>query len=215
MTALIRIFLLSVCLLASPSWAQESINTSDPAAMLTQIAANTSRKLTEKSPEDQSTDFLKQIVENDLLPHVDYRYATLKVLGVEVRNTTKEQRADFAEAFKGYMVGTFTLLFKRYDPSRHVIKVDPIRIPGQVPARFVEEGKPDIKVIFYVRQNSKTGEWKVYDLAAEGISQVKTKHNEFKPLLRQHGIEFVTQQLRVKVDGGLDDDELSGFDTGD
>lgn len=215
MTAIVRLFLLSVCLLSSPAWAQQPINTSDPQVMLTQIADSTSQKLNATPAEQHTTEFLMQIVENDLLPHVDYRYATLKVLGVEVRNTNKEQRADFADAFKDYMVGTFTLLFKRYDPARHTIKVDQIRIPGQVPARFVEEGKPDIKVIFYVRQNSKTGAWKVYDLAAEGISQVKTKHNEFKPLLRQHGIDFVTQQLRAKVNGGLNDDELSGFDTGD
>ncbi|MBD1389897.1 ABC transporter substrate-binding protein [Neiella sp. HB171785] len=213
MTVFLRILLISFSFLTVSSWA--AVDTSDPAVMLTQIANETSQKLKATNTEQHTTEFLRSVVQNDLLPHVDYRYAALKVLGVEVRQTNKEQREEFSEAFKDYMVGTFTLLFKRYDPNRHVITVDPIRIPGQVPARFVEEGKPDIKVIFYMRQNSKTGEWKVWDLAAEGISQVETKNKEFRPLLRQHGIDFVTQQLRAKVDGGLSEDELAGFNSGD
>ncbi|GGA83171.1 organic solvent ABC transporter substrate-binding protein [Neiella marina] len=213
MTVFVRVLLISFSFLTLSAWA--SVDTSDPQVMLSQIANETSQKLKQTTAEQHTTEFLRNVVEQDLLPHVDYRFAALKVLGVEVRQTNKEQRAAFSEAFKDYMVGTFTLLFKRYDPQRHVIEVDPVRIPGQVPARFVEQGKPDIKVIFYMRQNSKTGEWKVWDLAAEGISQVETKNKEFRPLLRQHGIDFVTQQLRTKVDGGLNEDELAGFGSGD
>ncbi|MCM2678621.1 MlaC/ttg2D family ABC transporter substrate-binding protein [Echinimonas agarilytica] len=205
--------LLSVVILSILSvFAVAEVNTKDPSAMLQQVATETLDKISkmEGSPAD-NPDALKTIVVNDLLPHVDYVWASYKVIGPAIRETSKEQRAAFADAFKNYMVGTFTLLFKQYDPARHVIQFDQVRIPGQIPARFVEAGKPDITLIFYVRENKKTGDWKVWDLAAQGISQVETKHKEFKPLIRQHGLDYVTTELNAKVNKGLAEEELSGF----
>ncbi len=205
--------LIAVCLLCSSQvWAAgKEVNTQDPVAMVTQLANNTLEEINQNPELLKSPDQLQALLVTDLLPHINYRYAAFKVIGHAIRETSKEEREAFAETFKDYMMGTFTLLFKQYDPNRHVLKFDPVRIEGQVPARFVSEGKPDISLIFYLRENTKTGEWQVWDLAAEGISQIETKHNEFKPLIRQHGLSYVTEQLQRKLSQGLDDSELSGL----
>ncbi len=45
-----------------------------------------------------------------------------------------------------------------------------------------------IKLDFKWRKNSKTGEWQAYDMAAEGVSMVATKQNEWAGVIRQKGL---------------------------
>lgn len=192
--------------------AETPVDTLNPQKMVQQLATETLEQI-QQNPEllSENSSGLRTILEHDLLPYIHYHYAAYKVMGPAIKQTTKAQRDQFSEAFKEYMLGTFTLLFKQYDPERHSLKFDPVRIKGQVPARFVSPGKPDISLIFYLRQNSQTKEWKVWDLAAEGISQVETKLKEFRPLIRRHGIEYVTSQLQEKVKKGLDSEDISGL----
>lgn len=208
---LMRVLLLGLVFISSLSWAGVKVDTQDPAVMVKQLANNTFNKIKQNPELLNDSNQLRNILDQDLLPHIHYRFAAFKVIGPAIRSTNKSQREAFAEAFREYMLGTFTLLFKQYDPKRHTVVFDPVRIPGQVPARFVAEGRPDISLIFYTRQNKKTKEWKVWDLAAEGISQVETKHKEFKPMIRQKGIDFVTSKLKDKVANGLSSEELSGL----
>ena len=193
-----------------------AVDTSDPSVMLKQISTQALERI-KNNPAilTAETSELRAIVDQDLLPYVDYKYAAFKVMGPAVKTSTPEQRENFAEVFKEYMANMLTLLFKQYEPERHLLQFDPVRIPGQIPARFISPGKPDISVIFYVRQNSKTQEWKVWDIAAQGISQVETKYKEFLPLIRQHGIDYVTTELQNKIQKGLSDEELPGVTSND
>lgn len=52
-----------------------------------------------------------------------------------------------------------------------------------------------IKLDFKWRKNSRTGEWQAYDMAAEGISMIATKQNEWSGILRQKGIDALTAQV--------------------
>ena len=60
---------------------------------------------------------------------------------------------------------------------------------------MLKPGAPDINVIFKLRQNSKTGEWKAFDMVAEGISLLSAKQTELGGLIRQQGIDAVSQML--------------------
>ncbi|MCV5682131.1 ABC transporter substrate-binding protein, partial [Escherichia coli] len=59
-----------------------------------------------------------------------------------------------------------------------------------------EAGKPDIFLEFKLRKNNKTGEWKAFDMVAEGISLLSAKQSELGGLIRQNGIDAVIAQLR-------------------
>ena len=54
---------------------------------------------------------------------------------------------------------------------------------------------PPIKLDFKWRKNSRTGEWQAYDMAAENVSMVATKQNEWSSILRQQGIDTLTAQV--------------------
>ena len=51
---------------------------------------------------------------------------------------------------------------------------------------------------FKLRKNKKTGEWKVFDVIAEGISMLDTKRSEFSALIQKKGIDEVIKLLLQK-----------------
>ena len=59
--------------------------------------------------------------------------------------------------------------------------------------------RPEIKIAFKVRKDSKTNEWKAYDMVAEGISMLNSKRSEFESILRQEGIDAVIALMREKI----------------
>ena len=59
--------------------------------------------------------------------------------------------------------------------------------------------RPEIKIAFKVRKDSKTNEWKAYDMVAEGISMLNSKRSEFESILRQEGIDAVIALMRDKI----------------
>ncbi len=63
--------------------------------------------------------------------------------------------------------------------------------------KIVEPGKPDIKIDFKVRED-RDGDWRAYDMIAEGISLLDAKQSELQGILRQQGIEYVSDLLEQK-----------------
>lgn len=74
--------------------------------------------------------------------------------------------------------------------------------------------RPEIKIAFKVRKDSKTNEWKAYDMVAEGISMLNSKRSEFESILRQDGIDAVIALMRDKIGKPveLNQDEPIDFD---
>ena len=62
-----------------------------------------------------------------------------------------------------------------------------------------DPNRPEIKIAFKVRKDSKTNEWKAYDMVAEGISLLNSKRSEFESILRQDGIDSVIALMREKI----------------
>ena len=60
-------------------------------------------------------------------------------------------------------------------------------------------GQSDLEVIFKLRKNKKTGQWKIYDMVAEGISLLSAKQSELSGLIRDKGIDAVSKQLNEHV----------------
>jgi len=59
--------------------------------------------------------------------------------------------------------------------------------------------RPEIRIAFKVRKDSKTNEWKAYDMVAEGISMLNSKRSEFESILRQDGIDSVIALMKDKI----------------
>jgi phospholipid transport system substrate-binding protein len=66
---------------------------------------------------------------------------------------------------------------------------------ASVDVKIVDTGKPDINITFQMRKDSKSQEWKAYDMIVEGISLISTKQSEFNRKISELGLDQVTVEL--------------------
>ena len=141
---------------------------------------------------------IRDIVEEELMPSVDYRYASYRILGKHLKKISKEQRAEFVEAMRHYLVRTYSIALSKYKNQEVVFESEKPtkgkRIIG-IKTKIIEQGAPTINIVFQMRQNKKTKQWKAFDITVEGISLLSTKQAELNKKIAKQGIEHVTLEL--------------------
>ena len=213
MLKLIKGFLLTtaLCFTANVAMAAK-VDTQNPYTMIEQVADQTfARFNADQAKIKANPNHLKTIVEHELLPYVDYRYASLIVLGNRNIKKLQHELKDkakvlkkvnrFIQAFKGYMVSTYASAFTEY--SNQKIEFSPAKklTDSQfviVPVTVIEKGRPPIKLAFKLRRQ-KDKSWKVYDLIAEGVSLIQSKQSEIGSLVQREGIDHVIKMLNSKA----------------
>ncbi len=174
----------------------------DPYALLQAVASKTFEEIKQRQPEiKENPEVLKDIVEQQLLPYVDYKFAGAKVLGKHFKSVSRDKIPVFFEEFRKYLISTYAIALAQYDDQE--VEFEPARDFANKKAVTVrvlvkEEGRPDIKIAFKVRKSRKTNEWKAWDMEAEGISMLSSKRSEFEAILRQEGVDKVIALLKEK-----------------
>lgn len=202
------------------------VKLTDPNKMVRQVADNTFERITKDQPLIiKNNEHLRVIVEEELMPYIDYKYAALRVLGSEVskvRAITDEAEKSraikdiqrFIVVFREYLVATYAGVFTQYT-NQQVEFGAPQPFKGKdvvvVKTKIIEAGKPDIKIDFKVRED-RSGEWRAYDMIAEGISLLDAKQSELQGMLRQQGIDHVSNLLEQKSQLPV---QFRGSDTND
>ncbi|MGS0728111.1 MlaC/ttg2D family ABC transporter substrate-binding protein, partial [Shewanella sp. 0m-11] len=201
----IMFVLMAVCSLgaqAADAVASADIDQTNPFTMVEEVANKTfarfhqDEKLIASDP-----DHLKVIVTEELMPYIDYKYASYKVLGQYLRETSKDQRDRFVEAFRDYLVSTYAQAFTEYtDQTVEYGRAEDFADEKfvSVNVQVVEQGRPPIKLQFKARR-LKNGTWKAFDLVAEGVSLLSSKQSEITNLVRQQGIESVITMLKERT----------------
>ena len=191
--------LLCLALLAC-SWSSvASAYPADPYALINEAASKTFERLNKDQSQIHSEPgYLRVIIRDELMPYVDNKFAAYKVIGSNIKDTSPEQRERFTQAFTNYIISTYADALAKYDNQK--IKVESAKPVGDekitsVNVAVLDPGKPDINVIFKLRQNNKTGEWKVFDMVAEGISLLSSNQSELGGMIRDKGIDAVSQML--------------------
>lgn len=144
-------------------------------------------------------EYLRTIVRSDLMPHVHVKYAGQLVLGKNLSSASDAQKEAFFNAFGQFVEQSYAQVLTQYQDQQVQIE-SPKSVDGKsvVSIRVNVSGKgaaQPIKLDFKWRKNSRTGEWQAYDMAAEGVSMVATKQNEWASVIRQKGIDALTAQV--------------------
>jgi phospholipid transport system substrate-binding protein len=141
---------------------------------------------------------MQNIVEEELMPSIDYRYASYRILGKHLKNTTKEQREQFVDSMRSYLSRTYANALMQYKTQDIVFEpeksVEGKKIVG-IKVQIVELNSPTIDVIFKMRKNKQTSEWKAFDMVVEGISLLSSKQAELSNKIAKEGIEQVSIEL--------------------
>ena len=191
--------IIGVLLLACLGSSAQAAYPADPFALINEAASRTFNRLNQEQQKIHSEPgYLRVVIRDELMPYVDNKFAAYKVIGSNIKETTPAQRDRFTLAFTDYIIATYADALAKYDQQK--VKVEPPRALGDdkvvsVNVAVLDPGKPDINVIFKLRQNNKTGEWKAFDMVAEGISLLSSKQSELGGMIRDKGIDAVSQML--------------------
>lgn len=178
----------------------------DPYKMMEVLADKTFQRIARQQPDiKKDPEILRTIVNEELVPYIDARYAAGYVIGnaVKLNTVPKDDFNTFVGAFQNYMVGTYAGVFTQYRDQKVIIE------PGQpieaqrkiitIKTRVIDPGKPDINIEFKLRRVKDANNWLVFDMVAEGISLLDSKRSELGSLIRQQGLVSVAALLEEKA----------------
>lgn len=176
------------------------IDSTNPYHMMRSVAEQTFERLkAEHSKVKSEPNYLKTIVDQEMMTHVNYQYAALKLLGPNLRGADKQEVGEFIKEFRAYLITSYAQVLTQYsDQTIKFAPEKPIKADRRIisiPVEIVDNKRPNIKLEFTLLKNTKTGEWKAYDMVAEGISLLSSKQSEWNSKIRQNGIPAVTKEL--------------------
>lgn len=199
MKAWLGIFMALVTLL-SVGVKAENIDKTKPYEMMAQVSEVTFARLkAEQSAIQSNPNILKTIVNEELMPYVNVKYAAYKLLGTHLKKTSAEERAEFVVAFREYLVASYAQVLTLYTDQKITLEKAK-KIPEgkkiiSVRVDILDSARPTVKVDFKLRKNKKTGEWQAFDMVAEGVSLLSTKQSEWNGKIRKEGISSVNKEL--------------------
>ncbi|MEZ9600143.1 ABC transporter substrate-binding protein [Vibrio sp. 10N.286.46.A8] len=196
-----RLLLTAVALLMStPAFSAKPIDRTQPYQMMTQVAEEAFARLkNEQENIQQDPELLKVIVEEELMPYVNAQYAALKLLGPNLKGADRGDVRVFIDAFRKYLVSSYAQVLTQY--TDQTIKFGPeptIKTDSRITSikvDIIDTSRPNINLEFKLRKDKKSGEWKAFDMVAEGISLLSSKKSEWNTKIRQEGILQVADEL--------------------
>ncbi|MGR5298965.1 phospholipid-binding protein MlaC [Vibrio mediterranei] len=176
------------------------IDATKPYDMMQKVADKTFTRLANEQEQIQKDpDYLKVVVEEELMPYVNDRYAALKLLGPNLKGAKREDVLEFARAFREYLITSYAQVLTQYTGQDIQFgpepKIDDKTTIIGVRVTIMDSPRPNINLEFKLRKDKKTGEWKAFDMIAEGISLLSSKQSEWNSKIRQDGILAVAEEL--------------------
>ncbi|CAG9295601.1 MlaC/ttg2D family ABC transporter substrate-binding protein [Celerinatantimonas diazotrophica] len=191
-----------ILLFSAASYAMQPVAntpTQNPYKTMTSVVENTFPKLQKLNSEGKlNENSARDIIINNVMPYIDYRYAAYMVIGRDLPKTTRAQREKFVKAFYTYLVNTYSQALGKYDHQKiEIARPRPFKNKQimVVPAKILQPDGPAIHLQFKFRHLQDNKGWLAFDMIAEGVSLLSTNQSEVGGLINQKGIDAVTQML--------------------
>jgi phospholipid transport system substrate-binding protein len=183
------------------------VDKKDPYVMIKTVAGKTFKRFAdEQQAIAANPNILKNIVREELMPYINYKYSAFKVIGKHLKKTTAQERKEFVPVFREYLVTSYAQVFTLY--KKQPVEFAPAENFANkkivaVDTRVIMKGRDNIDVSFKVRKDRKTNQWKAFDMVAEGVSLLDSKQAELSGIIRQKGLPYVTELLKKKSERNI------------
>jgi phospholipid transport system substrate-binding protein len=136
------------------------------------------------------------LVDKYLLPNFDVETSARAVLGLHWRTATPEQRKRFVDAFYHSLLANYGAALSEFTSDK--LKIYPSNVDAgadraTVRTEVKRDGGDRIAVNYSMRKTP-TG-WKAVDVTIDGISYVKSYHDDFDAQIDQQGMDAVITRL--------------------
>ena len=182
-------------------WAEITLVAEENPQLIIESAASDMIEQLKKNKSKMSEDstILNGIVEDLLLPHFASNTISRKVLGKHVKRITVEQKKQFSEAFRYYMIRVYTKAFATYSNQTFKFEETPEYIGKKkvtIRSHLIQQGSKPVAIDYKMQRSGKT--WKIIDIKIEGISMVISNRSQFGSQISRDGIDTVIAKLDYK-----------------
>ena len=157
---------------------------------------NTINEDNERLREDST--LINQMINDTVIPIIDLDSMGKLILGKYWKQASEEQRVGFVAEFKDMLIRTYAKSLVDYGHAK--VNVLPARDKQEGKYYTVKSelevgsGKAPLQVAYVFRKNKQT-EWKVFDLAVDGLSLVKNFRTSFSQEIRETSLDALIARL--------------------
>ncbi|MCO7222752.1 phospholipid-binding protein MlaC [Pleionea sp. CnH1-48] len=191
-----HVLLLLISLVSINTWAA----TEEPQQMLEDIASRMVSFLEKHSHELESNEQLaKDTVIKELLPFIDKQGLGRRVLAKNVWNdATVAQKQLFIEKFVNLIINTYASGLAKFNGQRFKFTDTRFSRDGKtvwVKSHMEQNNGAPIRIDYVLKKPRGINEWRVVDVAIEGVSMVLSYRSQFKRQINEVGFEGVLDKL--------------------
>jgi len=194
----VPIALAIVLLAARPGHAEGGGAQSDPVEFLNGFSSKAIEVFAASQLNDEQRDAeFRRLLTNGFDVNAISRF----VLGRHWRSATKEQRVEYRQLFEDFIVATYARRLSGQTEGSFVVGAVRERTEKRaIIASEVQRPKAESIAIDW-RLRYKNGDWRIVDIAVEGISMAITQRSEFYAVISNNGgqVEGLLQKLREKT----------------
>lgn len=160
-----------------------------------QVVEKATREVLDRIVQDRPVfkkdpDHLYVIVEENLVPYVDFDRIAKRVMAKQYKTATPEQRARFRDAFKKSLIRAYGSALANYNDQKFVVlppgkgdvEADRATVNMEV---TMKDGT--VYKISYAMFLDPQGAWKLENLVLEGVNLGLTYRNNFAEMVQQYG----------------------------
>lgn len=139
------------------------------------------------------------LVSELIFPHFDFPIMAQWVLGSNWMDADDASRAAFIDQFRKLLVRTYaTALLEFSDQKITYPEQQPTATGRTVVVRQEIEQTSSEPILLGYRLHSIGGDWKIFDVAVDGVSLVKTYRASFSSIIKNGGLAALIDRLRLK-----------------
>jgi phospholipid transport system substrate-binding protein len=195
MIATLRAFLAATLMLAGVAAAQ--IATSPPDAMVRDLTNQVLESIrADKSIQGGDVSGVQKLVDEKILPHVDFQKMTQLAVGRGWRTATPEQRAALTREFRTLLVRTYSGALAQV--KDHKVEMGPFRAqPADTDVLVRTSVVPSRgeKIQLDYRVEKQGDAWKIYDVNVLGVWLVENYKTQFAQQINAGGIDGLIKSL--------------------
>ena len=140
-----------------------------------------------------------ELADRLVLPHFDFERMAKRVLGKRWKTATPEQKTRFILAFRTLLLRTYATLLNEYsgqpltyhDPQPRKNETEIV-----IPVEIELAGGEPVRVAYAMHGTG--SDWKVFDVAVDGVSIVMNYRSSFRSEIARHGIDGLIALLEAK-----------------
>nr|WP_296748057.1 ABC transporter substrate-binding protein [Thioalkalivibrio sp.] len=144
-------------------------------------------------------EFVLEVIESEIMPLVDFDGMARLILARHWRDASPAQRERFTEAFRDTLLQSYGVRLADYLDRRVVVVPRRSRQDDRmaVVSTEIEVGRGQPNIVVNYRLRPVDGEWRVFDVEAEGLSFVGNFRTSFNTEIGRHGLDALIERLEA------------------